>query len=99
MAVTYGKYSPYVNTNFYGNYLDVANLPKIPAEMDDVTVTLNKNYEFRPDLLAYDLYGDANLWWVFAIRNPNTIKDPVFDMRPGTVIYIPKQTTIVQALG
>lgn len=99
MAVTYGKYSPYVSTSLYGSYLDVATLPKIPAELDDVVVTLNKNYEFRPDLLAFDLYGDVNLWWVFAVRNPNTIKDPVFDMRPGTVIYIPKQTTIEQALG
>ena len=99
MAVVYGKYSPYVSTTLYGNYLDVATLPRIPAQSDDVVITLNKNYEFRPDLLAFDLYGDANLWWVFAIRNPNTIKDPVLDMVPGTVIYIPKQTTIVQALG
>jgi hypothetical protein len=99
MAVTYGKYSPYVSTSMFGNYLDIASIPNIPPQVDDITLTINNNYENRPDLLAFDLYGDANLWWVFAIRNPNIIKDPVFDMKPGTIIYIPKQTTIVQALG
>jgi hypothetical protein len=99
MAVTYAKYSPYLRTEMFGSYLDIANIPTIPAQVDDVIITLSKNYEFRPDLLAFDLYGDSNLWWVFAIRNPNVIKDPVFDMTPGTVIFVPKQTTIVQALG
>jgi prophage DNA circulation protein len=50
-------------------------------------------------LLAYDLYGDSALWWVFAMRNPNTIQDPVFDFLPGTTIFIPKKETIVAALG
>lgn len=99
MAVQYSKYSPYVRTEQFGAYLDVASIPSIPALEDDVTLTVNKTYQYRPDLLAFDLYGDATLWWVFAQRNPNVIKDPVFDMRPGTVIFIPKQTTIVQALG
>lgn len=99
MAVTYSKYSPYLKTEMFGSYLDVANIPAIPAQADDVSITISKNYENRPDLLAYDLYGDSALWWVFSIRNPNVIKDPVFDMTPGTVIFVPKQTTIVQALG
>lgn len=95
----YSKYSPYVKTAVFGSYLDVASIPKILPAKDDATLTVTKNYEYRPDLLAFDLYGDTALWWVFAIRNPNTIKDPVYDMKVGTVIYIPKQTTIVQALG
>jgi hypothetical protein len=45
------------------------------------------------------LYGDANLWWVFALRNPNTIKDSIFDMRVGNKIYLPKKSTLDSLLG
>jgi hypothetical protein len=72
------------------------NIPRNPA---DVTYELDAVYKHRPDLLAYDLYGDSSLWWVFAMRNPNVIQDPVFDFMPGTVIYIPKKETIISALG
>jgi hypothetical protein len=53
----------------------------------------------RPDLLAYDLYSDSRLWWVFAQRNSNRIKDPVFDFVAGTVIYIPQLPNLRSALG
>ena len=99
MAAAYSKYSPYAKTDQFGSYLDIANIPSILPDKDDVILTINKTYQYRPDLLAYDLYGDANLWWVFTIRNPNVIKDPIYDMIPGTVIYIPKQNKLVQLLG
>jgi len=44
--------------------------------------------------LAFDLYGDPSLWWVFAVRNPNVISDPVFDMRIGARIAVPKKETL-----
>jgi hypothetical protein len=50
-------------------------------------------------MLAYDLYGDSGLWWVFAVRNPNVIKDPVFGFIAGLAIYIPQKTTLVSDLG
>ena len=56
-------------------------------------------YENRPDLLAYDLYGDVNLWWVFAVRNKDVIKDPVYDMVAGVTIRLPQMTTLKQSLG
>lgn len=93
-TVTYDRTSLYFKTNFSNNYLDVARFPQIPKLADDVIMTINKTYQFRPDLLAFDLYGDSNYWWVFALRNPSTIKDPIFDMIPGVKIYIPKKTTI-----
>lgn len=95
----YAKTSPYVNTTLFDNFLDVANFPTIPKNPDDVLFQVNKTYQFRPDLLAYDLYGDASLWWVFALRNPNTVKDPIFDMRIGNKIYLPKKTTLAGIVG
>jgi prophage DNA circulation protein len=71
----------------------------MPKNVDDVLFEINKTYQNRPDLLAFDLYGDSSLWWVFALRNPNTIKDPVFDMKAGRKIYLPKKSTLDTLLG
>jgi hypothetical protein len=68
-------------------------------EFVDVLYKLGPVYEYRPDLLAFDLYGDARLWWVFSQRNPNTLKDPYFDFVTGLEIYIPKLEYLREILG
>lgn len=95
----YSKTSPYFSTGEFGSFLDILEYRSIPKSNDDVEYKIDAVYRHRPDMLAYDLYGSAELWWVFAARNPNIIKDPVFDFTPGTVIYIPKQDKINSALG
>lgn len=95
----YSKTSPYSKTEIVNGYLDVLTFRDLPIERDDVLFELTNTYENRPDLLAYDLYQDATLWWVFSIRNKSKIKDPVFDMKAGTKIYLPKLTTIKRVLG
>ena len=99
MAITYSKTSPYAKTDMYGFFLDVANLPSIPIDQSDVQYQIDIIYGGRPDLLAYDLYGDPALWWVFAIRNPNVLQDPIFDFQPGVIIYVPKKQNLTTALG
>jgi len=96
---SYSKTSPYHKTNQNMGYLDVVSFIDIPVQTDDILFQITNNYQNRPDLLAYDLYGDVNLWWVFSVRNKSIIKDPVFDMVAGTKIYLPKLTTINAALG
>ena len=98
-TVEYAKTSPYARTSFNDRYLDVATLPTIPKRADDVAFTINKTYQYRPDLLAYDLYGDPGLWWVFAMRNPNAIQDPIFSMRIGVQIFLPKKETLQGIIG
>ena len=95
----YSNSSPYANTLFNGSYLDIISFRNLPNEADDVQLELPSKYEFRPDLLAYDLYGDATLWWVFAVRNKDVVKDPVFDFSVGQKIYLPKITTLKAYLG
>lgn len=99
MAANYSKTSPYANTSFYGFFLDVATLPEVPIVASDVAYQIDIIYKHRPDLLAYDLYGDQGLWWVFAMRNPNVIQDPVYDFEPGVIIYIPQKQNLTAALG
>jgi hypothetical protein len=95
----YAKTSPYVNTGTFAFFLDIANIPQIPYVASDTPYVIDAIYKNRPDLLAYDLYGDVSLWWVFSVRNPNIIQDPVFDFLPGAQIFIPTKNTVTAALG
>lgn len=97
--IKYKASSPYFQTDTFGNFLDILTNRKISIKADDILYSIDKVYEFRPDILAFDLYGDSNLWWVFAQRNPNVLIDPLFDFRAGVQIYIPKKDTLQQDLG
>jgi hypothetical protein len=99
MSVSYKQSSPYYSTVDNGAYLDIIQFRNIPSLPDDSSFEILSQYENRPDLLAYDLYNDVNLWWVFAVRNKDIIKDPVFDMVSGVIIKIPQLTTLKSVLG
>jgi len=96
----YPATSPYYNTDLVNNqFLDIMSNRPIPMNPSDVYWEIIPVYQYRPDLLAYDLYSNSMLWWVFAMRNPNMLKDPYFDFVSGTSIYLPKLSAINQALG
>lgn len=95
----YSKSSPYSNTRQNNLYLELLDIRPVPAEDDDYRYVIENQYRHRPDLLAYDLYGDAKLWWVFVQRNMSVIKDPIYDFEPGTVIYLPKKSNLEKFLG
>jgi alpha-L-fucosidase len=95
----YDATSPYFETTYSQFFLDTMVNRPIPKESDDLTFTINTTYQYRPDLLAFDLYGIAGLWWVFYQRNPNTLQAPPMDFKAGTLIYLPKITTLKSALG
>ena len=95
----YSATSPYFSTPQNEINLETLVPRPITAEDDDQSYTIERTYAYRPDLLAFDLYGNQNLWWVFASRNPNTIKDPIWDFREGLRFYIPKKSNVEQALG
>jgi hypothetical protein len=95
----YDSTSPYFETGYSQFFLDTMVNRPIPKEDDDLTFTINTTYQYRPDLLAFDLYGIAGLWWVFYQRNPNTLQAPPLDFKVGTLIYLPKITTLKTALG
>ncbi len=96
---TYDATSPYYETGYSQFFLDVMVNRPIPKEEDDLSFTINATYQYRPDLLAYDLYDNSTLWWVFYQRNPNTLQAPPLDFKVGTKIFLPKITTLKAALG
>lgn len=96
----YPTTSPYNLTDIVNaKFLDVMVNRPIPMNPSDVYYQIPQLYEYRPDLLAYDLYNNSKLWWVFAQRNPNRLKDPLFDFKAGIGIYIPKLDTLSRVLG
>lgn len=100
MAAIYPSTSPWAVTGTVQNqYLDILSIRPVPAEDDDILYTVQPQYAFRPDLLAYDLYGSHHLWWVFAQRNMDTIKDPINDLVPGVKIFLPKGPSLASLLG
>ena len=99
MAIAYDSTSPYFDTGYSQFFLDVMVNRPIPKEDDDLTFVINTTYQYRPDMLAYDLYQNAALWWVFYQRNPNTLTAPPLDFVVGVQIFLPKMPTLKSALG
>lgn len=98
MAI-YSNTSPYANTKTTDAYLDIIEFRNLPNESNDILFEITAQYVNRPDLLAYDLYKDSTLWWVFAVRNKDIIQDPIYDMTAGKKIYLPKLSTMSKVLG
>lgn len=99
MTIKYSNLSPWFSTSIVRNYLDVLTIRPVSAEADDYLYTIEPQYTYRPDLLAFDLYGSKDLWWVFIQRNLDVLQDPVFDFVPGTQIYLPKNSSLKEVLG
>ena len=99
MSANYSATSPYFLTGYSQFFLDVMTNRPIPKAADDLLFTINTTFRYRPDLLAYDLYGDAGLWCVFYQRNPNTLTAPPMDFEAGVPIYLPKLETLKTVLG
>lgn len=96
--ITYPNSSPYAKTPQSNWYLGLYAHRAIPATSNDQRITLSATYAHRPDRLSNDLYGTPVYWWVFAVRNPDVIRDPIWDFTAGKVIMAPA-VEAVRALG
>ena len=96
---TYDSTSAYFSTGYSQYFLDVMTNRPIPKQSDDQLMEITQTYQYRPDLLALDLYNNSTLWWVFYQRNPNTLTAPPLDFKIGVRIYLPKITTLRSVLG
>lgn len=99
MAAVYKSNSPWYKTPITRGYLGTLTIRPVSAESDDFLYTIEPQYNNRPDLLAFDVYGTQDLWWVFAQRNLDVLQDPIFDFVAGTQIYLPKASSLKKVLG
>jgi hypothetical protein len=99
-SATYKSTSPYYTTDVLnGKFLDISNNRSIPSLPNDKYITITPTYQYRPDLLSFDLYKRTDYWWVFAVRNKDVITDPIWDFTAGKGIYVPNELTLRDALG
>ncbi len=60
----------------------------IPADISDkIFIIKRQDWVHRPDIMAYEYYGNEMLFWVFGVRNG--LADLVFDINYGTVLFFP----------
>ena len=90
----YKQTSPYYNTKKKDFYLGLYVDRPVTRQDDDMLIELESKYHHRPDLLAYDMYGNTRYWWVFYRRNMELIKDPIFDFNAGMTLYAPSKEQI-----
>jgi hypothetical protein len=97
--VTYAQTSPYAGTQTWGKFLDVWPGKTIAAHMTDAVYQIDQIYNLRPDLLANDIYQDSSLWWVFAVRNPDVLIDPLLNFVTGAIIFVPTKEVLQRQLA
>ena len=99
------KISQYSGDSFYANtktvdfYLGAWNDDINLSTIGDTTVEIHSKYNLRPDLMAFDMYGSPNYWWVFALINKDKLIDPVEDFKTGVVLTIPSKNGIRSLIG
>lgn len=95
----YSPKSPYFKTPIKRFYLDQYVDRPVNPDSGDRLIAVSDKYEHRPDLLAYELYGDTRLWWIFYRRNMNVLKDPIFGFVSGLQIYAPSRDYIMKVVA
>lgn len=82
-----GRYVQGGKVDVKGNRLGWWERRIFPKAHSDIQYTITKKYTGRPDLLAYDMYGRANLQWF--ILQYNNISDVNVEFVEGAEILLP----------
>lgn len=86
-----------VSTNRAGQQFLVLRRPlQLEAADGDTFVTIDKELEKRPDLIAERAYGNVDLWWV--IYEFNNLRDPLNDLKQGQILRIPELQRVLLAI-
>jgi hypothetical protein len=99
--MAYSNASPWKNTPLGdGEFgLGYFQIRSVPGSADDSPYVIDPQYNHRPDLLAYDLYGTPKLWWIFAQRNMDILEDPIYDFESGVEILLMSASGVSDMLG
>lgn len=86
---TFDSKSFYKKTDNDGFFLENYEPINLPYHSSDYYMVIPTEYDLKPGMLAYKLYGSAQLLWVFSVYNRDVITDPLFDFRAGIIIRVP----------
>jgi hypothetical protein len=59
----------------------------------DFVLTVTRQYEGRPDLIAFDVYDRASLGWL--VLQYNNIVDPTTELVAGTQLTLPDRGRVI----
>ena len=76
-------------------YFKGKKYPSIPLSENDTYII--STIEDRLDILAFQYYGDVELWWVISIASNNVTNGSMFPV-PGTQLRIPANISSVLEL-
>ncbi len=97
--VTYTEKSYLYNSgSFKKFFLDTVILPTLKGS-NGIYIEVPPECESRPDLLSFQQYGTSRLWWVIALANPDSLKDPIWDLKSGMTVFIPNKDLILVKLA
>lgn len=84
----------YENTPIKEFFRDIWVPITVEEKATDFAYKIQPEFDERPDLLSFELYGTPDLWWIFALRNMDELVDPIADFKTGLVIMVPSENTI-----
>ena len=93
MSNPYNIYTYTPNDGYERGYFQPIEIP-----FDDTTdyyFTIPEKYNQKPGNMAYELYGDARLYWIFTYFNQDQIEDPIFGVRAGLTIRVPDKQRLL----
>lgn len=67
-----------------------------PKSVSDVPFTVTPKYQYRPDRLAYDIYGNSELQWF--VMQYNNVVDLFVDFAVGKTIVLPTKSRLYTEL-
>ena len=95
--MAYDRKSYLADTSFNKFYLDTAKLASMDA-VSGKSVVVPPECQHRIDLFSYQQYGTSRLWWVIALANADTIKDPIWDFVSGMTLMVPDRGVLAEQL-
>lgn len=77
-------------------FFDLYTLPKIVETKPPILHRVTAAEVKRPDMIAYNVYGDVSLFWAIAWRNGWLL--PIRDVRVGEMVICPAVEDVLAAL-
>lgn len=66
---SYLQFGSLLESNAGTSFWDQIDFPEVVPQDTDVFITIDETNVGRLDLIAFDAYGDPDLWWAIALAN------------------------------
>lgn len=89
------QYSIHKATSITDNQLDPYVDMGIELDDSDYFIQVEAKFAGKPGWLSNELFGTPRLSWVFIIFNPDTITDPITDIKGGMTLRVPTKERLL----